>query len=146
MWAGLLVLCLAFLPFECFAGSSEIGLLLAAHQPGSAATAGYLLASGADVNYSDSHGWTALMFASENGHVVVVKKLLGAGADVNYSGSYGWTALMLASENGRVVVTKKTSWGWRGLELFRQLWLESLNVCIRERSYCCCKRTFQGWS
>ncbi|WP_250655458.1 ankyrin repeat domain-containing protein [Alkalimarinus coralli] len=42
-----------------------------------------LLAAGADVNYADAQGETAIAYASYKGHLTTVKALLKAGADVN---------------------------------------------------------------
>ena len=47
-----------------------------------------------------SSGYTALMFAVQNGHAEIVAKLLAQGADFNARSSDGSTALMLAAENG----------------------------------------------
>jgi ankyrin repeat protein len=45
-------------------------------------------------------GWTALMFAAQNGHEQVALVLLEAKADPNKAESDGVTALMLAAQNG----------------------------------------------
>lgn len=42
-----------------------------------------LVAQGADINATDSTGWTALMFAARDGHFEVVKLLLANGANIN---------------------------------------------------------------
>ncbi len=44
-----------------------------------------LLAAGADVNYADANGESAIAYASYKGHLTIVKALLKAGADVNVS-------------------------------------------------------------
>jgi serine/threonine-protein phosphatase 6 regulatory ankyrin repeat subunit B len=109
MWAGLLVLCLAFLPIECLAQSLALHL---AAESGSSVTVDLLLATGADVNLQDSDGWAPLHFEAENGHIVVTKKLLAAdGVDVDIASNAGVTPLWIASRNGHIVVTKKTSRG-----------------------------------
>jgi len=59
-----------------------------------------LLANGADVNYIDKFGDTALMRASSSGNAEVVKILLDHGADVNIQDNYGKTALKVASKRG----------------------------------------------
>ena len=42
-----------------------------------------LIAAGADVNYRDTHGWTALMAAARNGHNECVEFLVQSGTQVN---------------------------------------------------------------
>ena len=58
------------------------------------------IAAGADVNAKDEGGWTALMFASQNGHAEIVCTLIKAGADVNAKRKDGATALMRAALEG----------------------------------------------
>jgi ankyrin repeat protein len=56
------------------------------------------VARGAVVEAKDNHGWTALMYAAENGHVDCVRVLLNAGADMEAKSTDGGTALMSAAE------------------------------------------------
>jgi ankyrin repeat protein/transposase-like protein len=46
-----------------------------------------LVAAGADVNFKNDHGRTALMIAATKGHADIVKALIAAGADVNAKGN-----------------------------------------------------------
>jgi ankyrin repeat protein len=61
---------------------------------------GLLLAKGANVNDqlsgADAEGWTALMFASNNGKPDLVKYLISKGADVNHRAKDGTSALSWA--------------------------------------------------
>jgi hypothetical protein len=59
-----------------------------------------LAASGTKLGLADGEGWTALMYASEEGHAECVSLLLKAGADAGQADDDGWTALMYASEEG----------------------------------------------
>ena len=59
-----------------------------------------LMTSGADVNYHDSSGITALHSAARNGHIDNVKRLVKSGADVNKNDRNGYTPLMVVAENG----------------------------------------------
>jgi ankyrin repeat protein len=61
-----------------------------------------LLDDGVDVNWKDTLGDTALIYASANGHVEVLKLLLDRGALIDFLRNGGGTALMNASYNGRV--------------------------------------------
>jgi serine/threonine-protein phosphatase 6 regulatory ankyrin repeat subunit B len=54
----------------------------------------------ADVNVCNQDGWTALMYASEDGCNQVVQLLLDYDADVNIQTHDGWTALMCACRFG----------------------------------------------
>jgi hypothetical protein len=56
----------------------------------------FLLDKGADVNYSNSRGWFALLFAVEFGGIGICMLLLESGANVNQSDEEGWTPLMYA--------------------------------------------------
>jgi len=60
------------------------------------------LSNGANKNYKDAKGWTALMFACDQGHAEAVRKLLNAGVDVNSRDEKGATALVYASVKGYV--------------------------------------------
>jgi ankyrin repeat protein len=44
---------------------------------------------GAQINYANSYGWTALIKAAHGGHTYIVKKLLEVGADINAIGADG---------------------------------------------------------
>ena len=78
-------------------------LLIDASRDGDLATVQRLLSSqGVDVNYKNSGGVTALMWASHYGHIEVIKALLQQNANIDIQGYDGWTALMRASCNGRI--------------------------------------------
>jgi len=55
-----------------------------------------LLNNGAEINYQNKGGQTALMWASKRGRVMSVKVLLDSGADINFKNSKGDTALSVA--------------------------------------------------
>jgi len=62
-----------------------------------AALSNSLIGNGADVNLTDDHGVTALMFASSHEREEVVRLLISKGADVNAQDGDGETALMKAA-------------------------------------------------
>ena len=68
--------------------------LLDATEAGNSIAVRFLLDIGADVNYQNGEGDTALMMAVLVGDISMVRLLLEAGADVDMNGNY--TALMLA--------------------------------------------------
>ncbi len=61
-----------------------------------------LLAQKTDINSTDIHGRTALMYATENRHTNTVKLLVTRGADINSIDNYGNSALELAAKYNRV--------------------------------------------
>ena len=78
--------------------------LTTAAREGNLAVAEEMLAKGADVNFQDGEGKSALMLAAESGHTEVVRVLLEAGADVDSKDGNGCTALTLAAARGHVAV------------------------------------------
>ena len=65
-----------------------------------------LLDFGADINYSNSVGRTALHFASSSGSVSVVQLLLHGGANVERRDSSGRTPMWCSMENGHFTVAR----------------------------------------
>lgn len=53
---------------------------------------------GADVNYRDRNGETALMHATYKGHVEILKELIKARANVNIENRFGATAIFIAAQ------------------------------------------------
>ena len=65
--------------------AGDTSLLMKVSDQGDKRLVKALLAIGADVNYSDVNGESAISYASYEGHLTIVKALLKAGADVNVS-------------------------------------------------------------
>jgi ankyrin repeat protein len=59
-----------------------------------------LLDSGADPNYRDRDGWSAIHWAAEQGYLDIVRLLLGHRANVNAASSYGTAPLHCAANGG----------------------------------------------
>ena len=78
--------------------------LLFAASEGDTLKANALFEMGADVNYNNPEGVTALMYASEAGHLPMVKMLLHHGAKVNFSPNNEVDALLGACIGGHVFV------------------------------------------
>ena len=62
------------------------------------------ITAGADVNTRDKYGFTALLYAAENGFDTCVKRMLQAGADVNVRDANGNTALQVMFIQRRWVI------------------------------------------
>ncbi len=65
-----------------------------------------LLEKGADINYKNNNGFTALMNASIKGHTDVVRLLLEKGANVNHKNNNNDTALTRASSEGNIDIVR----------------------------------------
>ncbi len=77
--------------------------LIKASELGDLAKVKEILGRGADVNYTDKSGWTALIKAAFNGHTDIARELLAKGADVNITEKAGWSALMQAENHPNAV-------------------------------------------
>ncbi len=64
------------------------------------------LNAGVDVNYADSDGYTALMWAAVYEHTEMVRLLIEQGADVNRANNNGTTALMWAAVYGHTDIVR----------------------------------------
>jgi ankyrin repeat protein len=65
-----------------------------------------LLKAGADVNFKDAFGYTALIWASKYDYIDMVRLLLNKNANINLQNEHKYTALMKASENGHTDVVQ----------------------------------------
>ena len=65
-----------------------------------------LLEAGADKDFANNNGDTALMIASRDGHLEAVRLLLEAGANEDIADTDGDTALMIASLHGYLEVVR----------------------------------------
>jgi serine/threonine-protein phosphatase 6 regulatory ankyrin repeat subunit B len=67
-----------------------------------------LVDAGIEINTLTSKGWSALLFAADNGCYEIVCRLIEKGADVNTrSKDVDWTPLMSASANGFLDIAEK---------------------------------------
>ena len=66
-----------------------------------------LIASGADVNATQRHGFTSLHAAGQHGDIELVELLLSAGADPTALNDDGATAADLAEAAGHVDVARR---------------------------------------
>lgn len=77
-----------------------------ATEKGQANTIDALLTAGANINFSNDLGETALMRAAQWGETSIVQKLLAAGADPYVQNNMGETALDIANNRGQTQVTR----------------------------------------
>ena len=84
--------------------------LMLAAESGKMRAVNALLAGGADVNALDREGWTALMYAANNGREAITQRLLRASANPDMADHIPLvgdeTALSLAASRGHVAVVK----------------------------------------
>jgi len=66
----------------------------------------FALGEGADVNYSDEDGHTALMYAAYQGHDEIIVILIASKADLNKISNSDYTALDYACKNGNISSAK----------------------------------------
>ena len=89
-----------------------------------------LIDCGADVNFVNDAGITALMSASQNGHAQSVKVLIENGANVNFTDNTGATALMYASQNGHTDVVKELILGGADVNIEDDKKLTALTLSV----------------
>ncbi len=127
-----------------------------------------MLGNGANVNYINAYGETALMYAALNGHSEVVNILLENGTAItNYQNYRGETALIFATKNGhrKVVelllecgaetditdIYEKNAWNYaKGKKLISAILDKHLNDVVGGHEFPPCKNenTFdniKGW-
>lgn len=63
-------------------------------------TAALLIAKGANVNYSDLNGQSALHYSVRQGDRDIVELLIAKGADINAAAKDGTTPLQIAKDEG----------------------------------------------
>jgi ankyrin repeat protein len=80
-------------------------LLMTASKQGDSRLVKALLIAGADVNYVDAKGESAIAYASYDGHLTTVKALLKAGADVNVTPN-GQSLLMHIVSNSDLLLAQ----------------------------------------
>jgi ankyrin repeat protein len=78
-------------------GGEHLSELMKASRDGNLAAVKRALDGGADVNYANEKGKTALMFAASNGHTDTVKLLLDHGAQIDQQDNFGTTAVIVAA-------------------------------------------------
>ncbi|XP_059142079.1 ankycorbin-like [Physella acuta] len=83
-----------FYNFDCFIKNQSYARFLADK------ISGYLIKSGADVNFIDKNGWSALMYAAGKGAKRAVELLVKSGCDVLAVNKDGNNALAIASKYG----------------------------------------------
>lgn len=80
--------------------------LLEAAEDGDLEKLQFLISNGEDINSADDEGYTALMYACNQGHYPIVECLIEQGADLNLTDAAGWAALDFATlslEEGRKI-------------------------------------------
>ena len=65
-----------------------------------------LIREGANVNSTNDYGFTALMYASQDGYVAVVEALLNNGADVNLKNVYNHNSMDYAIGTDRIEIVE----------------------------------------
>lgn len=63
-----------------------------------------ILQNGADINFQNINGATALMIATQNGNATIVHELIARGANVNIQSNHHGTALMAAAKNSNTAI------------------------------------------
>lgn len=66
----------------------------------------FLIKNGADLNYKNKYGTTALMASAFLGHHDAVKLLINSGADTNIKDKNGDTAIMIAHNKKRIAIAE----------------------------------------
>ncbi len=102
------LLCMTILvasPPPASADTADLELLEAVRQ-GREDEVRRLLDAGADVNFRDDHGRTALQVAAREGHAAIANVLVSNGASVSIPDANGSSALLYAATNGHAEILR----------------------------------------
>ncbi len=91
---------------NCYDAYKRTFLILASSK-GNEVILNHLIEKGADIDFQDKNGFSALHFASQNNEIGIVEILLNKGANPNVRDFHGnppiWTAIMNAREDFSIV-------------------------------------------
>lgn len=82
---------------------SKINKIIGLSAKGDLTTLKSLVKNGADVNFENSRGETALFFACQRGHLETVKFLIGREADIDHRDNQGYISLFYALKHPEIV-------------------------------------------
>ncbi|MCI2230451.1 ankyrin repeat domain-containing protein [Polaribacter sp. MSW13] len=91
---------------DCYDSYKRTFLILASSK-GNESILNYIIEKGADIDFQDKNGFSALHFASQNNEIGIIEILLNKGANPNVRDFHGnppiWTAIMNAREDFSIV-------------------------------------------
>jgi ankyrin repeat protein len=91
----------------------------------------FLIEQGANVNYKNKYGSTPLIYAAASFNIETTKLLLSNGANVNQESEYGWTALDYALYKSNDYVTNILL--WRGAKYRHHINIDQVLLLIYYR-------------
>ena len=88
-----------------------------------------LIVLGANLDWQDNDGRTALHECARTNHPEILRMLLDAGADVNIQDNYGWTALHWCAVNSRSEIARMLIGSGADVNIQDNIGRTALHVC-----------------